>query len=60
MNYKRPSYLTLLVLLVGMITFFTTDKVNAHKVFKNNKWVEHDPITCKLESDRNWFERFGC
>ena len=60
MNYKKPSYLTLLVLLVGTITFFTADKVNAHKVFKNNKWVEHDPITCKLESDRNWFERFGC
>ena len=60
MNYKKPSYLTFLVLLVGMITFFTTDKVNAHKVFKNNKWIEHDPIICKLESDRNWFERMAC
>jgi len=60
MNYKKPSYLTLLVLLVGMITFFTTDKVNAHKVLKNGKMVEHDPITCKLEADRKWWERFAC
>ena len=60
MNYKRPSYLTLLVLLVGMITFFTTDKVNAHKVLKNGKMVEHDPISCKLEADRKWWERFAC
>ena len=60
MNYKKPSYLTLLVLLVGMITFFTTDKVNAHKVLKNGKMVEHDPITCKLEADRNWWERIAC
>jgi hypothetical protein len=60
MNYKKPPYLTLLVLLVGMITFFTTDKVNAHKVLKNGKMVEHDPITCKLEADRKWWERFAC
>ena len=60
MNYRKPSYLTFLVLLVGMITFFTADKVDAHKVKKNGKMVGHDPITCKLESDRKWFERFIC
>ena len=60
MNYRKPSYLTFLVLLVGIITFFTADKVNAHKVTKNGKMVEHDPITCKLESERVWWERFVC
>ena len=60
MNYRKPSYLTLLVLLVGIITFFTADKVNAHKVLENGKMIEHDPITCKLESDRDWWERFSC
>ena len=60
MNYKKPSYLTFLVLLVGMITFFTANKVDAHKVKKNGKMVGHDPITCKLEPERTWLDRLIC
>ena len=60
MNYRKPSYLTFLVLLVGMITFFTANKVDAHKVKKNGKMVGHDPITCKLEPERTWLDRLIC
>ena len=51
MNYRKPSYLTLLVLLVGIITFFTADKVNAHKVLKNGKMI----MKLKWKKNFQWY-----
>ena len=61
MNYKKPSYLTLLVLVVGVITLLTANEVNSHKLIsQDGKNVEHEPITCKPPEKRNFIEVQFC
>ena len=50
----------LLVLFIGVMAIFTSDEANAHKVQKNGKMVEHEPITCKPQEKRNWGEKTWC
>ena len=50
----------LLVLFIGVMAIFISGEANAHRIMKDDKMVEHPPITCKLESERNWLERKLC
>ena len=47
------------ILFISLITisfFFVTNVAHSHKI----DGKEHEPITCKLESERNFVERFIC
>ena len=51
----------LLVLFISVIGIFISDEANAHKVLnKDNKLVEHPPITCKLPEKRTTGEKWWC
>jgi len=46
----------LIILFISLITIFSANKAYSHKI--NGK--EHEPIRCKIESERSWLDKVIC
>ena len=56
MHKKYHLNKILFISLTFISIFFITNIAHSHKIAGK----EHDPIICKLEADRDWFEKFNC